>query len=223
MKNKIQPIIIVLLLIFIWLKGCNGSEIPNKSNNHQITVPAITGKFEPKTDIIHEPIKLPSKENVSLINKGKDGKTLYNHNDTKLKNYIAQLYKENEALKLNYIDADSLQRELMYLKSIQLNEFYQEYEDENLYLLAKGMLSGSELKQLGFNYEIKKRDIPIPEVKFRMLVGGGVGNSINFDKPLFKANIGFQNAKGNILRASFDTENRIMLEYDFSLFKIKKP
>lgn len=221
MKNKIQPIIIVLLLIFIWLKGCNGSEIPNKSNNHQITVPAITGKFEPKTDIIHEPIKLPSKENVSLINKGKDGKTLYNHNDTKLKNYIAQLYKENEALKQSYIDSDSLKRELMYLKSIQLSEFYHEFDNGSINILVKGIVQG-EVKQLQPFYTIKERQVIVPEVKFRFLAGGSVGNTTDFNSPLFSAGIGFQNKKGNIILGSFDTEKRISISYYQSILKIKK-
>ena len=81
-----------------------------------------------------------------------------------------------------------------------------------------------EVKEMTPTYTIKakKVDVPQKQVKFRMLVGGGLGNSLTFDKPLFNGNVGFQNSKGNILRFSFDTEQRIMIGYDFSLFKITR-
>ena len=88
-----------------------------------------------------------------------------------------------------------------------------------------GIVRG-EVQSIQPFYTIKEReiktDIRQKEVKFRMLAGGSVGNSIDFQKPVFSANIGFQNKKGNILRAGFDTEKRLLIGYDFSLFKIEK-
>ena len=207
----------LLFFVTIWFKSCGSSEKPN---THKITIPEIKGKFEPKTDIIHKPI---TKENVSLIDEGKDSKTLINKEEQKLKNDIAELYKENEELKKNYIDADSLQRELMYLKSIKLSEFYSEFDNDTINILIKGIVQG-EVKQLQPFYTIKERkqSITIPEVKFRFLAGATIGNTLEFDRPLFSAGIGFQNKKGNILLSSFDTEKRISIGYYQSIFKIKK-
>lgn len=219
MKNintYIKPILYLGWLLFfitIWFKGC---EKKPQSNKNQITIPAITGKFEPKKDIVHEAIKLPSNKNNHIP----DGRNMVK--DEKLKNDIAELYKENEELKKNYIDADSLQRELMYLKSIQLSEFYSEFDNDTINILVKGIVQG-EVKQIQPFYTIKERQVIVPEVKFRLLAGGSIGNTLEFDNPLFSAGIGFQNRKGNILLGSFDTEKRISIGYYQSIFKIKKP
>ncbi len=45
---------------------------------------------------------------------------------------------------------------------------------------------------------------------------------ILFDKPLLKGSIGFQNAKGNILTASYDSEKRITIGYAIPLITIKR-
>ncbi|MCD8519022.1 MAG: hypothetical protein LRY32_05680, partial [Flavobacterium sp.] len=106
----------------------------------------------------------------------------------------------------------------------ELKSFESQFEDENLKLTINGIIAGNEVKEITPTYTIKERKIDVPQkqVKFRMLVGGGLGNSLTFDKPLFNGNVGFQNAKGNILRFGYDSEQRIMVGYDFSLFKISK-
>jgi len=209
MNNKIlKPILYlgwVFAFLLLWLNGC-------ESEKQTTVIPEVKGNFEPTKEITHTIIDAVY---LDKIIKTKDAKLI---------NDISTLYNENEVLKQVYSnETDSLKRELMYLKSIQLNEFYHEFNNDTINILVKGIVQG-EVKSLQPFYTIKERkqSVTIPVVKFRLLTGFGVGNSINFDKPLFKANLGFQNAKGNILRASFDTEKRFMLEYDFSIFSIKK-
>ena len=211
-NNKIlKPVLYlgwVFAFILLWLNGC-------ESKKQTTVIPEVKGSFEPTKEIEHKP-----------INHVTDGSKKVSKSTglEKYQNDISELYNENEALKQAYFNEnDSLKRELMYLKSIQLNEFYHEFDNDTINITVKGIVQG-EVKNLQPFYTIKERqqNITAPVVKFRLTTGFGVGNSINFDKPLFKANLGFQNAKGNILRASFDTEKRIMLEYDFSILSIKK-
>jgi hypothetical protein len=211
-NNKIlKPISLlgwVFAFILLWLNSC-------ESKKQTTVIPEVKGSFEPTKEITHKPIT--HIEDVSKKVSKSTGLEKY-------QNDISELYNENEALKQVYLNEnDSLKRELMYLKSIQLNEFYHEFDNDTINITVKGIVQG-EVKSLQPFYTIKERqqNVTIPVVKFRLTTGFGVGNSINFDKPLFKANLGFQNAKGNILRASFDTEKRIMLEYDFSILSIKK-
>lgn len=211
-NNKIlKPVLYlgwVFAFILLWLNGC-------ESKKQTTVIPEVNGSFKPTKEITHKPIT--HIEDVSKKVSNSTGLEKY-------QNDISELYNENEALKQAYFNEnDSLKRELMYLKSIQLNEFYHTFDNDTINITVKGIVQG-EVKSLQPFYTIKERqqNVTIPVVKFRLTTGFGVGNSINFDKPLFKANLGFQNAKGNILRASFDTEKRIMLEYDFSILSIKK-
>jgi hypothetical protein len=210
--NTTKPILYLGWVLLFFLLCFNSTK---KTGSAKITVPEIKGKFEPVKEIEHKPVNHVADGSKKLSN------------STALKKYqtdISQLYNENEALKKAFFnETDSLKREILYLKAIQLNEFYHTFDNDTINITVKGIVQG-EVKSLQPFYTRKERqqNINIPVVKFRLLTGFGLGNSINFDEPLFKANVGFQNAKGNILRASFDTEKRIMLEYDFSLFSVKK-
>ena len=195
-----------LFFITLWFK-CGSSEKPN---THKITIKEAKGNFEPAKVIEHNKIDSIYLDKIIKVQ------------DPKLISDINKLYNENEELKKNYIDADSLQRELMYLKSIQLSEFYSEFDNDTINILVKGIVQG-EVKQIQPFYTIKERQVIVPEVKFRLLAGGSIGNTLEFDNPLFSAGIGFQNRKGNILLGSFDTEKRISIGYYQSIFKIKKP
>lgn len=215
MKKSFPYIIIAILLVILWFKSCSSQEKLDNSNNHQIKIREVKGSFDTKSNIAHKVI------DTVYINQ-KVSKSTGLNND-KLLSDIEKLYKENEALKRAYIDADSLKRELMYLKSIQLSEFYQDFDNDTINLLVKGIVQG-EIKTLQPFYTIKSYNIPIKqkEVKFRVLAGFSVGNNINFNDPLFTANIGFQNKKGNIIIGGFDTQKRITIAYYKTLFQIKK-
>lgn len=214
MKNKISSIIIAILLAVIWFKGCskfqNGTN--SQSNNHQIKIPEIKGKFKPKTDI---PTILIDTQYLDKLVKVQD---------LKLISDITKLYNENQKLQNDFLkETDSLKRIIMFNKATKLSEFYKEFENDTINILIKGIVQG-EVKQIQPFYTIKERkqSISIPEVKFRLLAGGSVGNTLDFQNPLFSAGIGFQNKKGSILLGSFDTEKRISIGYYQSIFSIKK-
>lgn len=191
--ENIKTIIIAILLIIIWFKGCKETKpIPTK------------GTFKTDTIILHEKIK-----GKIIKVKGKEI-IVYKNNEIN-----KELAEENYNLQIAYINAkDSLEKEKLYKTAIELKSFNQPFENDSFKANVKGIVQG-EVKSLQLDYEIKK--VPIKETKFRMLLGGGV---------TFKAvdlNVGFQNAKGNILEVGYDTEKNIRVGYKQSLFSKKKP
>lgn len=218
----------VLLFIFIWFRGCS-DDCGKTTTNVKVKVPEITGKFEPaKPD--HTPVVggESAGEKLSKFDKSKNSKSNATNNyEGSIDNdsLISELLIENEQLSRKYYFASDSLKKLMFEKSNQLNRFSKTFDDENVKIDVSGISRGT-VESLTANYRIKekelKTEIAQKEVKFRMLAGGTVGNSIDFQKPVFQANIGFQNKKGNILRAGYDSEKRIFVGYDFSIFKIQR-
>jgi hypothetical protein len=105
--------------------------------------------------------------------------------------------------------------------SKDITEMYEHIEDENLKLTVNGIIGGNEVKEITPTYTIKERKVEVPtkQTRFRLLAGLGLGNTKEFNNPIFSAKLGFQNAKGNILRFGYDSEKRILVGYDFSVFK----
>jgi len=205
LKKSFPYLIIVALIVFIFLKDCSNAPDPVI-----IHTPEVSGSFD-SVKPVHVPIvNEPIRQNLSKNNKPKQIiKTIIIENDSLLKSYE----QEN----------DSLKKALMFEKAIQLNTFSSKFEDDNLLLNITGIVQG-EVKELKPDYTIKSKEIEVKqkEVKFRLLAGLEVGNTILFNDPLFKANLGFQNANGNILRLSRDSENRWFIGYDITVFKIRR-
>lgn len=134
-----------------------------------------------------------------------------------LENKIFDIQKQNDSLKNNFKSLPDTIKNIEYNKAVQLKLFEKTFEDNFLKGQINGIVQG-DVKDLGFSYEMKKQ--PIPKTKFRLLGGVGIANTLKIDKPLFKANLGFQNSKGNILRIGYDSDERILVGYDFSIFKI---
>lgn len=212
-KNGILYLGWVLFFVCLFFRSCTGT-----NGTTSVTIPAITKILPADTIVKHETIEIPKwyKDRTNEKKLSKDIEEMYD----RLKNY----QEEIEWMQEEFNHADSLKQSEMYRLATELKKFQSNFEDENLKLTINGIIDGNKVKEIKPSYTIKKRKIEVPQeqVKFRMLVGGGLGNSLTFDKPLFNASIGFQNAKGNILRFSYDTEQRIMVGYDFSLFKISK-
>lgn len=208
----------ILLFVFLWFKGCS-SDCGNSANNVKVTVPEVKGIFKPKQPD-HVPVvgKMPKGQNLSNSDKSKNERL---QSDS----LISELLAENERISKMYYELSQKGKDSAYHKAIQLNAFSDTFEDKNIKIDITGIVRG-EVKSIQPFYTIKEReiktDIRQKEVKFRMLAGGSVGNSLDFQKPLFTANVGFQNKKGNVIRAGFDTEKRILIGYEFSLFKIEK-
>ena len=209
----------ILLFLVLWFKGC-GNSSNNLSSSTKVTIPSITKTLPTATspEIKHIPIEVPKWY--------RDRKTenKYLKDLSEAEQRIIAYQEEIDNMQSEFMWSDSIKRAEMYRLATELKNFESNFEDENLKLTINGIIGGNQVKEITPNYTIKSKkvDVPQKQVKFRMLVGGGLGNSLTFDKPLFNANIGFQNAKGNVLRFSFDTEQRLMIGYDFSLFKITK-
>jgi hypothetical protein len=212
-KNGILYLGWVLFFVCLFFRSCTGT-----NGKTSVTIPAITKTLPEDTIIKHETIEIP-KWNKDRTNEKKLSKDIEEMYD-RLKNYQEEINWMQE----EFNHADSLKKAELYRLATELKSFESQFEDENLKLTINGIIGGNQVKEITPTYTIKERKIDVPQkqVKFRMLVGGGLGNSLTFDKPLFNANIGFQNAKGNILRFGYDSEQRIMVGYDFSIFKISK-
>ena len=212
-KNGILYFGWILFFVCLFFRGC-GSDVPGTT----VTIPAITKTLPSDTIVKHETIKIPKWY--------KDTKTerKYLKDISEAEQRIIAYQEEIDNMQSEFMWSDSIKQAEMFRLATELKNFESNFEDENLKLTINGIIGGNEVKEITPTYTIKERkvDVPQKQVKFRMLVGGGLGNSLTFDKPLFNGNVGFQNAKGNILRFSIDTEQRIMVGYDFSLFKISR-
>ena len=212
-KNGILYLGWILFLLCLFFRSCNGT-----NGTTSVTIPAITKTLPADKEVKHDTIQVPKwyKDRTNEKKLTKDILEMYD----RLENY----QEEIDNMQSEFMWSDSIKQAKMYRLATELKKFESNFEDENLKLTINGIIGGNEVKEITPTYTIKERKIDVPQkqVKFRMLVGGGLGNSLTFDKPLFNANIGFQNAKGNVLRFSYDTEQRIMVGYDFSLFKISK-
>ena len=128
---------------------------------------------------------------------------------------------ENEKLKKDFAKANDSIKKLSFNKAIQLNKFSTKFEDENIVLNVNGVVRG-EVKEVTPNYTIKKKEIEVPvkvkEAVFRLLGGVEVGNTKTLDDLSFKGSVLFQNRKGNIISAGYDTDNKIWLGYYRSIF-----
>ena len=203
----------ILLILLLFFKGCRAS-VPGTS----VTIPAITKTLPADTIIKHQIVE------VNKMVRDRKTEKKYLKDLTEAEQRIIAYQEEIDNMQSEFMWSDSIKQAELYRLATELKSFESQFEDENLKLTINGIIGGNQVKEITPTYTIKakKIDVPQKQVKFRMLVGGGLGNSLTFDKPLFNGNVGFQNAKGNILRFSFDTEQRIMIGYDFSLFKITK-
>ena len=203
-----------LLFLLLFFRGCSSST-PQLAT---IKTKEIIKTLPADTIIKHEVI------NVEKIVKDRT-------NEKKLSKDILEMYDRIEAHKEQvdalhdyYKFADSLQKDSIFNLLTELKRFNSDFEDENIKLSIKGIVGANEIKEITPTYTIKEKTLQIQQklTKFRLLAGGGLGNSVTFDKPLFIGNVGFQNVKGNILNFSFDSEQRIGINYSFSIFKVSK-
>ena len=212
LKNGILYLGWILFFLCLFFRSCTGT------NGTTVTIPAITKTLPADTIVKHETIEIPKwyKDRTNEKKLSKDIEEMYDR--------IQGYQEEIDNMKSEFMWSDSIKKAEMYRLATELKKFESNFEDENLKLTINGIIAGNKVKEITPTYTIKERKIELPQkqVKFRMLVGGGLGNSITFDKPIFNANIGFQNSKGNVLRFGYDSEQRIMVGYDFSLFKISR-
>jgi hypothetical protein len=215
--NKInyKPILYVgwfLFFVTLFLRGCNNSE------TEIVKVPEITNVFKTDTIVKHEVVEV-DKFFKDRTNENKLSKDILEMHE-RIENYQEEIDYLHDAYKF----ADSTQKDSLFKLATKLKAFNSNYEDKFLRLKINGYVSNNEVKEITPSYTIKEREISVKkkEVYFRLLAGAGLKSSINFDKPIFYGNFGFQNRKGNILRFGYDTEKSYSIGCDFSIFKLQK-
>jgi len=201
----------VLLFAVLWFNGCSSSK--STLQTAKVKVPEVRAKFKAKKPA-HEPV-------ISKIKHTKKRETIYKDNPIDKK-----LIAENEKLKQEFSkETDSLKKEILFAKVAQLNKFSTKFEDENLVLNINGIVQG-EVKEITPNYIIKEKKIEVPvkvkETVFRVLGGMEVGNTAQLNAFKLKANLMFQNRKGNIISGSFDTNQTVWVGYNISIFDVKR-
>lgn len=201
----------VLLFFVLWFKGCSATK--KSTVTAKVIVPEVKGKFEAK-----KPVNVKIEPSSRRQEKGK---TVYKDNPID-----PLLVAENEKLKQDFAkEIDSLKRIIAYNKSVQLNKFSSDFEDDNVVININGIVQG-EVKEITPSYTIKKKKVEVQvkpkETVFRLLGGFELGNNTKLDGFKAKGNLMLQNKKGNIISASFDTNQTIWLGYNFSIFDIKR-
>lgn len=203
----------ILLFLFLWFNGCSNKEKAVTSTT--VTVPETKGSFEAKKPN-HQPIVINA-NNPAQMQSGSI-MTIENPVD-------AQLILENEKLKNDFAKANDSIQKLQFAKAVQLFNFNSKFEDENISMNIDGIVQG-EVKQLTPTYTIKEKKVEVPvkskETAFRVLAGMEVGNNTALNDFKAKANLMFQNRKGNVLTASFDTNQVVWVGYNISILNIKR-
>lgn len=202
-KKLIQPFVIVVLLILFFFKGCGKEE----GETQTITIPEKKGSF---TEVKNpEPNKPPQTEYKYKYLTDTD--TL----EIKVENPI------NEELMQFYLAHKN--KDSLYADAIGEREYTIPYEDS---LIKTNNYIKSQGKVLSFkqDYTIKEQKVKVTpkQTVFRLLGGFEIGNTKEFNDFSAKANLRFQNKQGNILSVGYDTEQRIWVGYDFSIWNVKK-
>lgn len=208
---KYFVVAVLSILIFNWFKGCKSG--PKKAETQTVTIPKVSGKFEPK-----KPESKPIEIIQNPINEVKKDGTVYVPNPLNEK-----LLMENEKLKSDYSKMSDSLKSKTYEKAIELNSFSSRFEDDNLLLNINGVVRG-EVEEITPSYTIKERKVEITPKKtvFRLLAGAEIGSSIIAPKLNFKGNLMFQNRKGDIISTSYDTNKNVWVGYNKSIFNIKR-
>ena len=173
----------------------------NNKDTVQFTVKEITKTLPADTIVKHSIIK---KETI-----------LKENNNDKLTSDIKDMYDRLEVYQdeIDYLNdyykfSDSIQKDSLYKLTIQLKSFESEFEDENLKLKINGFLLNNTIKELTPTYTIKQKTHEIPIKSYnRILLGAEVGINNDLNNYTYKANLMYQNKKGNTTGASFQKIN----------------
>ena len=195
----------ILFFLMVWFNAGDGKEIKTV----KVIVPTVTGKLESKKPEL-KPLEIKQKQIVK-----KDG-LVYKENP-----FNIILAEENAKLKADYSKMSDSLKSKAYDKAIELSTFSYKSEDKYLKLTIDGIVRG-EVSEITPSYTIKEQESEVfvkeklPGLK--VLGGIEVGNTKTLDDLSFKGSVLFQNRKGNIISAGYDTDNKIWLGYYRSIF-----
>lgn len=208
--------LIVGILILAWFKGCSNSE----QKTIDVKVPSVSGKFE-----VVKPEQTPIKsDQIHDVKKVVQYKDLSKKEREFLQSEISRLLAENDNLLSDFQNANDSLMQVIYKKSIEINYYQHNFENDTVSIRIKGLVRG-EIQTMQTDYKLKSRSVTVPnpkEIKFRLLAGVEVGNTKEFNDFKTKANLGFQNAKGNVLSVGVDTEQRFYVGYTIPIITIRR-
>lgn len=194
---------ILAIALLLWVKSCN---MEPKTKIVTITIPEKKGSFTPTKPeaIIVTETKLVKGDPV--IKENPLNEKLLEEN----KNLIDKFKSVSDSIKF-----------AMFEEANQITQFSSKFEDDNITLNINGIARG-EVKEITPSYTIKQQkvDVSIKEKLPGLKVLGGVevGNTKTLDDLSFKGSVLFQNRKGNIISAGYDTDKKIWLGYYRSIF-----
>jgi hypothetical protein len=199
----------VAIILIFWFKGCD-----NNVETIKVPVPEVKGKFDPVKPI-HDTI---------FLTKFVKSKPIQNSNDEFAQAEINRLLKEYNDLDAAFSNANDSLQQIIYSKVIGPKLFSHTFNNDTLNATVKGIVANGEVDKLKLDYTIKTRsiDVKVPQTVFRLMGGVEAGMSKSFNNFNAKANIGFQNKKGNIITISADSDQRFYLGYSMSIFSIKR-
>lgn len=213
MKIDLKNITIVVLIITVILLCVFRCEPTEKIVI--ATVPSVSGKFESKNPT-H--IDLPKNVKSNSV-KSKNDKELF------LEIEINKLLKEQEIQREEFASAtDSLKKEL-FNKAIEPKEFKSRFDDDNVTIDINGIVIG-EVKSVAPKYTIKEKKtdviVRLRQRVFSLKTGVEYGNNLQLNNSTFKANIEFENKKGNSFSYGYDTNKTHWIGVKFTLFERKR-
>jgi len=208
-ENQFRLLLIVagLLAILFIQRGCENKEPVIKKQ--EVIIPKKEGSFEKPTKVIEGKSKKDS-----VVWKDKIIRTENPVN----KKMASELI---EALKYK----DSLKVLKLYLSAIEERDGTYVFDDKNLNLEVATRTRGT-LLSIKPKYTIKEQRIEVPvkqkQQVFAMYAGFGISDNIQLNNFAVQAEVGFQNKKGDIISAGYDTQKNISIKYSKQLFKIEK-
>lgn len=203
----------ILLFLFLWFNGCSKEKAVASAT---VVVPEVKGKFEAKN-----PVNVPIKANSPQLKTSTEPKNF----STEPSPLVQNLILENDKLKSDFAKASDSIKKLQFAKAVRLNNFYSNFENDDIKIDINGIVQG-EVKEVTPSYTIKEKKVEVTikpkETVVRVLAGMELGNNTKLDGFASKANLMLQNRKGNVLSASFDTNQTIWVGYNFSILNIKR-
>lgn len=168
-----------------------------------LTIILATGSYRPKPQII--PVTIPK-----IIGSFKPQKPTIIHDVKYLKGNIIHT---TDTLIIKEKD------------SVKLSEFASTFENDTIKIDING-LSHGEVEKISAKYFIKQRKVDVQvipkETTFRLLGGLELGSTTQLNAFMAKANLLFQNRKGNVLSVGYDTDKRIWIGKTWSIFDVKR-
>ncbi len=220
----LSAFILGILLMYFLSGNCKGEQ-------QTVLVPEVKGTFKAqkpehrKLELNYTSERIPGQKwsNSATLKNGqnlsKNDKSEKTKKSPENKSKIDSLLALNSEITRKFNELNSKEKTKKYQEAIELKEFSKKYEDSTISISACGLVRGV-VEELGFDYTIKERKIP---VKQPILIMGGVtaGATKNFDKNVISASAGVQLRNGKQLEVGFDTEQRILVGVKAPIFKIK--